>query len=644
MSLLKPINLSDDPSLGAISTMPPPTGLPQKRKVKQHKIILSEDDYVSKLEEIIERDYFPEISQLKTQLGLMEAYEKKDYRAVHELRRKILGQQLKSKGMAGDAHLSTTSDSTSVDGSIRDDKCPDLTVSSFFERYTSEDNASFEEIHAKDIELYRKKFHWVYESEDERMKAGMLMWYHLGGKVLSVDDRKKFDEILDGPTSRGDERPSSLESWPFRVRNQLMFQPQLEDSEKICRVDEQSALLCSSTSSSVSNALPSLALTGGDVKHIEDQKTENSMIALSARNRWVASSDILRAPKVIQPQNTNMRRDLFDPTLPSRPGASPLEAPHTPTTASEGFSDSSSDAGAGTGTRVARRQGSKTEYEYVQMTPLLLPESAGFSPLVTFGEICGTPICLDAPTIQTVGVPINEKDVVQFLDSLGIGFGISSDAGAAPRFEINPISRRELLARQLDARSSSKSKGGSSSSSSSKNAAAQSKEISYKLYKPPAGRLTPAIGARSGGGGSASATPQGGRGDALQKSSTGTGDESGDNDGDDESMCSFRTSRSRASSVHSAASSRSSSRHHSHPQLSDAAKALAAKVYGARVAAAATGGGAGGAGGAGTEAAPFGGSAALFSSYSGRTHSKSSGRSSSSSSSSSSKRPRLSTE
>ena len=59
----------------------------RKRRIK----VLDEDDYVEKVEEIIERDFFPELEKLKAQNEYIEARERKDYVTMSRLQEKYSG-------------------------------------------------------------------------------------------------------------------------------------------------------------------------------------------------------------------------------------------------------------------------------------------------------------------------------------------------------------------------------------------------------------------------------------------------------------------------------------------------------------------------------------------------------------------------
>ena len=142
----------------------------------------------------------------------------------------------------GSSTIETQSEESVTVNKIKDNN----NLTSFFRKYNSEDNESFEKIHSKDIEDRKRKYHWAYDDDaldenGERRQAGMLMWYHAGGKLLTQDERKNIDQLLSSEDHIDEvtgkecllDRPSQVNTWKFRVRNQLMFPPDLQTSRDI---------------------------------------------------------------------------------------------------------------------------------------------------------------------------------------------------------------------------------------------------------------------------------------------------------------------------------------------------------------------------------------------------------------------------
>jgi hypothetical protein len=202
--------------------------------VKRKKVVLDEEEYIYALESIIERDFFPDSAKLKDHVNLLEEYEKgASLESLRRIKEKIIAEERKFGATPCEYQ------SQSIDNAADPEEAPsgidaDLTVDEFFKYYNSEDNASFEKIHEKDLAERRRKLHWLYETSDAGKNAGMLMWYHSGGKVLSAQEREKIDRMLEYPATLGDDRPNGVDTWRFRVRNQLMFPPELEASRDTC--------------------------------------------------------------------------------------------------------------------------------------------------------------------------------------------------------------------------------------------------------------------------------------------------------------------------------------------------------------------------------------------------------------------------
>ena len=190
-------------------------------------------------------------------------------------------------------------DAASTDASTTDSKdniTHNQNLTNFLKLYNSEDNDSFEQLHAKDQQDRRRKAHWLYDddsldSQGQKRQAGMLMWYFAGGRQLTQADRQQVDRLLmseaeedaeldreGGGRSLQQQRPSQVDTWKFRVRNQLMFPPDLQSSRDTC------ALANSSTSTrgnqrqqQTAAALPPPRPATSSALHIQDRDTSSSV-------------------------------------------------------------------------------------------------------------------------------------------------------------------------------------------------------------------------------------------------------------------------------------------------------------------------------------------------------------------------------
>jgi hypothetical protein len=272
----------------------------------------------------------------------------------------------------------------------------------------------------------------LYESPGGR-SAGMLMWYYQQGKVLTIEEREKMDQLLDCPTTVGDDRPNGCDTWRFRVRNQLMFAPELEASKDICFLpsSDPSALArlpciedIESNPGPQSSDLALTVVSDTLPPRVGSSRTRSLNLPSKDISPTKAQSDKrLMPPPSIIPQNTRLsdlsKREDFH-RVPSF--ASPLEMPHSPSSIGTDRENHS--------------------YRSVCMTPSPLP---GFgsahlsSPVITWGDICGTPNVLKR-----------------------------SSSEAANPFLISDISDREKCARELDHRTTLKQRKESTKSELSK--------------------------------------------------------------------------------------------------------------------------------------------------------------------------------
>ena len=421
-----------------IELMPPP--LPRyrsERRTNRKKIVLEEDEYTNALEQIIERDFFPDTASLR--------------------------------------HNDEDNTNT-LAVMIRKNK---MSLDKFSRRYTSEDNQSFEEIHEKDLREKREKLHWMHEPQEKGEKAGMLMLYYMDGRKLSVEEREKFDKNLAlqyGDINTGesnDDRQNGPTTWKFRVRNQLMFPPELEVSEKISRVTEEEDEVRAKPAIKGWTGNP---LIGYDIFNNLTAKNpailDKEAREVRGNNSYVGKTVI--PEKAIVYSNTRIFKNVNEEIQSMRRLSSPLEKPHTPSIHSEESSISS--------------QGN---YRTVQMTPLIQPGSEiGSEPVFTWGDISGTPMILDpSPTSTVLSYSIHGGSGSN-LSSLTLPIG-NSDADS-PEFVMQPISRRESLGRDMSSSASGKLENGVIRGRSSRDKLKHKKSSRHSDSKKEISNLTPA--------------------------------------------------------------------------------------------------------------------------------------------------------
>jgi hypothetical protein len=397
-------------------------------KTTRRRTVLSEEEYVEALEKLVERDYFPQNAIMRRQLELLNSSNVITLRDLRNL--DILEERGVHSIHAGD--IESMSHYTS--------NAPDVTncsIDEFFARFTSEDNESFERLQEKDVRDHRTKYHWVYEPQDAKEAPGYLMLYYMGDKHLNAEQRANMDHLLTGSRAVGDDRPSQVETWRFRVRNSFMFPPELQDSDTVA---------------SDADALNAMRLASGQAPVVSALPSSNRLLLKDAGAHSDAKANS-RVGSVQSVKGINRSSTRLPPSISAHGElmmTSPLEYPHTPTTIASSEDDD-----------VARNAFNTTfdprmRYQPVAMTPSPFPsmDAVLAEQLITWGTLFGPPVRLDPPVTprpvhgggDRSSNPIKHSaEAVQSLMQL-----IKSEDESASRFQIQGPSRREVMARDMD--------------------------------------------------------------------------------------------------------------------------------------------------------------------------------------------------
>ncbi|MFQ6633815.1 hypothetical protein Gotur_010642 [Gossypium turneri] len=204
--------------------------------------VLDEDSYVAAIEKIVERDFFPDISKLRDRLDWVEAVKTGDPIQIRDAQLKIIerrGKKVNNANSEGRGLTQTpgstftrnftpfdeidgkTPQSPSVlgrglsgEGDCRvseEEVDTKMSLDEFFRRYTSEDNDSFSKILEKVNRKKKEKYGYLTQSENTE------------GDVKLIEDVKR-DRITDG-YGTSDQPTSTLEGWKYTAKNLLMYHP-----------------------------------------------------------------------------------------------------------------------------------------------------------------------------------------------------------------------------------------------------------------------------------------------------------------------------------------------------------------------------------------------------------------------------------
>lgn len=203
---------------------------------KQHKLtVRDEESYIHNLENIIERDFFPDLPKLRVQTEYVEARENNDVVKLRQLHHQYAA-RLAGSSRPGTAESNNSpwtfetplrqasaSSRTPMDldggddgdkASTADDDDVDkpaepASLDAYLATTTSEDNASFGVIMEEAKKQHQLKYAWLYK--DENASA----------------ERRERQLALPPIEAQAiqDERPAQVDSWVYKNRNSLMYVP-----------------------------------------------------------------------------------------------------------------------------------------------------------------------------------------------------------------------------------------------------------------------------------------------------------------------------------------------------------------------------------------------------------------------------------
>ncbi|KAF4081830.1 hypothetical protein AMELA_G00144770 [Ameiurus melas] len=203
---------------------------PQEEPSKPKKKILDEDEYIESLEQIVQRDFFPDVGKLRAQMDYLEAEENGDLQRMREIAIKYGSAMAKytprtyvpyvtpSSFETPDGHATSPSSSRrsitgretglgGKDGGKVEKELPSL--DRFLSKNTSEDNASFEQIMTLAQDKEKLKNSWLYEAESE------------------YKERREQNLALPSSETQALECvKAGVETWEYTAKNALMYYPE----------------------------------------------------------------------------------------------------------------------------------------------------------------------------------------------------------------------------------------------------------------------------------------------------------------------------------------------------------------------------------------------------------------------------------
>ncbi|GAB1300078.1 Splicing factor ESS-2 homolog [Apodemus speciosus] len=218
------------------------------------------------LQTVIQRDFFPDVEKLQAQKEYLEAEENGDLERMRQIAIKFgsaLGKISREppppyvtpatfetpevhpgSGVLGSKPRPQGRDLDDAgEGGEEEEKEPLPSLDVFLSRYTSEDNASFQEI----MEVAKEKSHarhaWLYQAEEEFEKValelenkGIFFWDGVPGPQRQKDNL----ELPSAEHQAIESSQAGVETWKYKAKNSLMYYPEgVPDGEQLFKKPRQ---------------------------------------------------------------------------------------------------------------------------------------------------------------------------------------------------------------------------------------------------------------------------------------------------------------------------------------------------------------------------------------------------------------------
>ena len=386
----------------------------------QRRLVLTEEDYTSKLSSIVERDYFPDVSKLERQNALLNRRLEGDVPgaiAVRRASRRLIEHEdaVAARREEDDYDVvvgSETARCVSVIGSqttytgrpIRKRPRPleEETLTGFVARATNEDDHEFDSNLKQDLKDNRQRISEFYGLENKNSssdaKSPESSTHNLRLEMASDDFAPESNRIKWN-------KPG--------IRNGLFFNPtpinNIPSRKSYGAIEHEKELLKgSSSASSVSKEErslmppPSKQQTSGMLSIGYGERKNNAHLSKSELVQYIPKHNL---EKKIQPNATRFpSKGSFMSTIGSN-GNGIITTKETEPESDSDTDYMSSTSGASTDLDVPlrpveeerrrfQRKQKSDRRSYVAMTPQIIPGAGNESPITTWGSIDGTPMVL----------------------------------------------------------------------------------------------------------------------------------------------------------------------------------------------------------------------------------------------------------
>ncbi|KAF3906517.1 hypothetical protein ABW20_dc0107215 [Dactylellina cionopaga] len=222
--------------------MPPP---PPAKRIKRPPKVLDEDSYTTALSDIIARDFFPGLAEAQHQEEYLDALASNDKQWIASAGRKLsevmTGSRLRTRHSTPSLRSRDPAATPSARGfdtpmSTRDDLSvatlssnpmkrnyeDKLSLDNFQSKYTSEDNASFNDLLDNQNQQRRDEYGWLWRG-NKISKPSVVAERERQRLLKEKEEREGQDKTK--LLEYQDDRPAMPDTWKINPRNGFMFSP-----------------------------------------------------------------------------------------------------------------------------------------------------------------------------------------------------------------------------------------------------------------------------------------------------------------------------------------------------------------------------------------------------------------------------------
>ena len=194
--------------------MPPP---PPPKRLKRPPKTLSEEDYTSAISAIVERDFYPNLPEIRKQSQYLDALEEGNPVRIATAARRLTTPLL--------GHVGEEETEEEKRERILKEDVKGLRLDSFQAKYTSEDNESFNALLDEQNQKQREKYAWMYAGNRKLTKQEYLIEQK---RILMIEEGRTGPVM--GERTDSDQWAKPVETWEWTPQNVLMNpHPGLED-------------------------------------------------------------------------------------------------------------------------------------------------------------------------------------------------------------------------------------------------------------------------------------------------------------------------------------------------------------------------------------------------------------------------------